>query len=119
MPLHPLLQQRRFGSFGGEYVPDLLGPAVDEIREGLETYLDDPAFQEELNRELKTYAGRPTALTNAPRLAAQYGLKQVWLKREDLVHGGAHKLNNVMGQVLLAKRLGKKELIAETGAAMD
>jgi tryptophan synthase beta chain len=105
----------RFGPFGGRYVPETLVPAFERLEEGVRRYLHEEAFQAEFRRELSGWVGRPTALTHAPRLSARWGV-DVWLKREDLAHTGAHKINNAIGQALLAKRLGAKRVIAETGA---
>src|ERR1700727_1377728 len=105
----------RFGAFGGRYVPETLVPALDRLQTGVERYLHDAEFQAEFNFELKTWVGRPTALSHAPTLSARWAA-DVWLKREDLAHTGAHKINNAVGQTLLAKRLGAKRIIAETGA---
>jgi tryptophan synthase beta chain len=105
----------RFGPFGGRYVPETLVPALERLSEGVERYLHEPEFLEEFEHELKTWVGRPTALTNASRLSAAWGA-EVWLKREDLAHTGAHKINNAIGQALLARRLGAKRVVAETGA---
>jgi tryptophan synthase beta chain len=105
----------RFGAFGGRYVPETLVPALDRLQAGIDRYLHQPEFQAEFHRELKTWVGRPTALSHAPTLSKRWGA-QVWLKREDLAHTGAHKINNAVGQTLLAKRLGAKRIIAETGA---
>jgi len=105
----------RFGPFGGRYVPETLVPAFERLEEGMKQHLHDPAFQEEFQRELREWVGRPTALTFAPRLSEAWGA-EVWLKREDLAHTGAHKINNAIGQAILAKRLGAKRIIAETGA---
>jgi len=106
----------RFGGYGGRYVPEtLLGPVL-ELAEAYEAARRDPAFQAELESELRNFAGRPTPLALAPRFAARAGLKRVYLKREDLLHTGAHKINNAIGQALLARRMGKKRLVAETGA---
>jgi tryptophan synthase beta chain len=105
----------RFGAFGGRYVPETLVPALDRLQAGIERYLHQPDFQAEYCRELKDWVGRPTALSPAPALSKRWGA-QVWLKREDLAHTGAHKINNAIGQTLLAKRLGAKRIIAETGA---
>src|SRR5579859_1274994 len=93
----------RFGAFGGRYVPETLVPALDRLQAGIETHLHHPDFQAEFLHELKTWVGRPTALSHAPALAKRWGA-QVWLKREDLAHTGAHKINNAVGQTLLAKR---------------
>jgi tryptophan synthase beta chain len=105
----------RFGPFGGRYVPETLVPALDRLQEGVERYLHDDDFQRDFARELHGWAGRPTALTRADGLSRECGA-EVWLKREDLAHTGAHKINNAIGQVLLAKRLGAKRVVAETGA---
>ncbi len=105
----------RFGPFGGRYVPETLVPALDRLQAGVDRYLRDADFLAEFHRELKDWVGRPTPLTHATRLSARWGA-QVWLKREDLAHTGAHKINNSIGQVLLAKKLGAKRVIAETGA---
>ena len=105
----------RFGAFGGRYVPETLIPALDELEAALASARADPAFQAELDHLLATYVGRPSALTEAPRLSAHIGAP-VWLKREDLNHTGAHKINNALAQALLAKRMGKQRIIAETGA---
>jgi tryptophan synthase beta chain len=105
----------RYGAFGGRYVPETLVPALDRLQSGVERYLHGEDFQAELNHELKTWVGRPTALSHAPTLSRRWGA-EVWLKREDLAHTGAHKINNALGQTLLAKRLGARRIIAETGA---
>jgi len=105
----------RFGAFGGRYVPEVLIPALDELSAAWSELRDEPAFRGELDGLLRDYVGRPSALTFAPRLSAETGYR-IWLKREDLNHTGAHKINNTVGQVLLAKRLGKSRVIAETGA---
>jgi tryptophan synthase beta chain len=108
-------QRGKFGRFGGQFVPEVLMPAVQELEQGYEQFRDDPKFRQELDYYLQDFAGRPTPLYHARRLSEKYGIK-VYLKREDLVHGGAHKLNNTLGQALLAKYMGKRRLIAETGA---
>jgi tryptophan synthase beta chain len=105
----------RFGRFGGRYVPETLVPALDRLQAGVKRYLADAQFQAELVNELKTWVGRPTPLTRAHTLSKRWGA-EVWLKREDMAHTGAHKINNALGQTLLAKRLGAKRIIAETGA---
>jgi tryptophan synthase beta chain len=105
----------RFGPFGGRYVPETLIPAFDRLEAGVKEHLHDPAFQAEFQQELREWVGRPTALTFAPQLSKAWGA-EVWIKREDLAHTGAHKINNAIGQALLAKRLGAKRVIAETGA---
>ena len=105
----------RFGPFGGRYVPETLIPALDELELAFVTARNDPAFLAELDHLLREYVGRPTALTFAPRFSDRVGAP-VWMKREDLNHTGAHKINNTVGQALLALRMGKKRIIAETGA---
>jgi len=107
---------RRFGEYGGAYVPETLVPALDELEATWRSARRDPSFRAELRRLSRTLAGRPTPLYHAPRLSRRGGGAQIWLKREDLVHGGSHKFNNVLGQGLLAARMGKPRLIAETGA---
>ncbi|GAB3527086.1 tryptophan synthase subunit beta [Pontibacter brevis] len=104
-----------YGKFGGAYIPEMLFPNVEELRENYLKIMQEPAFQEELQALLKDYVGRPTPLYFARRLSEKYNT-QIYLKREDLNHTGAHKINNTVGQVLMAKRLGKKRIIAETGA---
>src|SRR5271166_4407523 len=105
----------RYGKFGGRYVPETLVPALDRLQAGVDRYLGDSDFLAEFKQELKSWVGRPTALSYARTLSARWGA-EVWLKREDLAHTGAHKINNALGQTLLAKRLGAKRVIAETGA---
>jgi tryptophan synthase beta chain len=105
----------RFGAFGGRYVPETLIPALDELEAAYDRAREDPAFVAELAEMLSTYVGRPSALSEAPRMSARVGAR-VLLKREDLNHTGAHKINNTAGQVLLARRMGKERIIAETGA---
>jgi tryptophan synthase beta chain len=105
----------RYGAFGGRYVPETLVPALDRLQTGIERYLHQADFQAEYMHELRTWVGRPTALSYAPTLSKRWGAG-VYLKREDLAHTGAHKINNAVGQTLLAKRLGAKRIIAETGA---
>jgi tryptophan synthase beta chain len=105
----------RFGPFGGRYVPETLVPAFERLEAGIAKHLHSDEFQHAYGRELREWVGRPTALTFAPRLSERWGT-EVWLKREDLAHTGAHKINNAIGQALLAKRLGAKRVIAETGA---
>ena len=105
----------RYGPYGGQYIPETLMPAVARLNDGVREILPSEAFQTELNSELKSWIGRPTALTHAPRLGARWGA-DVWFKREDLAHTGAHKINNAIGQALLAKALGAKRIVAETGA---
>jgi tryptophan synthase beta chain len=111
----------RFGQFGGKYVPETLMPALAELEQAFYQYRQDPAFQLELTQLLRDYVGRPSPLYFAERLTAHYGRSdgsgaQIYLKREDLNHTGAHKINNALAQVLLAKRMGKQRIIAETGA---
>jgi tryptophan synthase beta chain len=124
-PISPSLQQPdnfgRFGRFGGKYVPETLMPALSELETAYARYKDDAEFQEELNGLLKDYVGRSSPLYYAARLSEHYARPdgtgaQIYFKREDLNHTGAHKINNALGQVLLAKRMGKKRIIAETGA---
>lgn len=105
-----------FGEFGGQFVPETLMFPLQELEEAYERYRDDPAFRAELEMYLRTYAGRPTPLTYAARLSEELGGARIYLKREDLNHTGSHKLNNTLGQVLLAKKMGKTRIIAETGA---
>jgi tryptophan synthase beta chain len=107
----------RFGRFGGRYVPEILIPALDELSNAWAELRDDAGFRGELDALLRDYVGRPSALTYASRLSNELGYR-IWLKREDLNHTGAHKINNTLGQVLLARRLGKRRIIAETGAGM-
>ena len=106
----------RFGAFGGRYVPETLIPALDELTRVYEKARRDPAFRKELQYYLRHYVGRPTPLYYAERLTKKLGGAQIYLKREDLCHTGAHKINNTMGQILLARRMGKPRVIAETGA---
>jgi tryptophan synthase beta chain len=107
--------QERFGPYGGRYVPEVLIPALDELTAAWSDARDDPAFRDELDRLLREYVGRPTPLYLAARLSERVG-HRVYLKREDLAHTGAHKINNAIGQALLAQRMGKHRIIAETGA---
>jgi tryptophan synthase beta chain len=104
-----------YGEFGGAYIPEMLHPNVEQLRQQYLKITAEPEFQEEFNALLNDYAGRPTPLYFATRLSEQYNTK-IYLKREDLCHTGAHKINNTIGQILLAKRLGKTRIIAETGA---
>jgi tryptophan synthase beta chain len=124
-PISIALQQPdclgRFGRFGGQYVPETLMPALHDLEQAHQKYLHEPSFQVELNHLLKHYVGRATPLYFAERLTAHYAQPdgsgaQIYLKREDLNHTGAHKINNALGQALLAKRMGKRRIIAETGA---
>ncbi len=107
---------RRFGSYGGAYVPETLVPALQELERTWRGARADPGFRGELSRLSRTLGGRPTPLYFARNLTRRAGGAEIWLKREDLVHGGAHKFNNALGQGLLARRMGKSRLIAETGA---
>ncbi|WP_171655800.1 tryptophan synthase subunit beta [Paenibacillus foliorum] len=109
-------EQGRFGKFGGRYVPETLMSALIELEDAYKKYVKEEKFQQELNYLLHRYSGRPTSLFYAERLTAHLGGAKVYLKREDLNHTGAHKINNALGQGLLAKAMGKKKLIAETGA---
>ena len=106
---------QRFGPYGGRYVPETLIPALDELEQAYERYREDPEFVAELAELQRDYAGRPTPLYRARRLSEKVGFR-VYLKREDLAHTGAHKINNTLGQILLATRMGKQRIIAETGA---
>jgi tryptophan synthase beta chain len=105
----------RYGPFGGRYVPETLVPALDRLEEGVRVHLGEAGFRAEFESELRTWVGRPTPLTHARELSRRWGA-DVWLKREDLAHTGAHKINNALGQGLLAKRLGARRIVAETGA---
>jgi tryptophan synthase beta chain len=105
-----------FGPYGGSYIPETLAPAVANLVEAYAAVKDDPTFWQELGQLQATFIGRPTALTHATRLTTHCGGAQIYLKREDLAHTGAHKINNALGQGLLAKRMGKTRIIAETGA---
>lgn len=106
----------RFGEFGGQYIPETLMPAVQELEVAYNHYKNDPNFQNELNELLANYAGRPSLLYYADKMTRDLGGAKIYLKREDLNHTGSHKINNVLGQVLLAKKMGKTRVIAETGA---
>ena len=108
--------QTRFGPYGGRYVPETVIPALDELTAAYLRLKDDPAFQAELESLLKDFVGRPTPLYFASRLTEKLGGPRIYLKREDLCHTGAHKINNTVGQLLLAAEMGKKRIIAETGA---
>src|SRR5690349_21958974 len=105
----------RFGEFGGRFVPETLVPACQELEAAFREAWADPGFRGELDEVLRSYAGRPSILTECHNLGARFGLRLL-LKREDLNHTGSHKINNVLGQTLLAKRMGKKRIVAETGA---
>lgn len=109
-------QRGRYGEFGGMYIPELLMQPISELIAVWESVKHDVTFQDSLSAILKNYAGRPTALTEVPSFAARIGGPRIFLKREDLLHTGAHKLNNALGQCLLAKQMGKTRIIAETGA---
>ena len=107
--------QGRYGPFGGRYVPETLIPALERLETGIQEQLHARLFQSEFQQQLRSWVGRPTALSFAARLSERWGAR-IWLKREDLAHTGAHKINNAIGQALLAKRLGAKRIVAETGA---
>ena len=109
-------QKGRFGDFGGRFVPETVMPALHELEEFYTKIKNDPEFQAEFSRYIKQYAGRPTLLYYAENLTKHYGKAKIFLKREDLLHTGAHKINNALGQALLARRMGKKRIVAETGA---
>ena len=109
------MKESYFGEFGGCFVPELLMPPLLEVEEAMRTIVPSPRFQGELQVLLHDYAGRPTPLTFCPRLSEELGI-ELWLKREDLLHSGAHKINNTLGQALLARYMGKTALVAETGA---
>ena len=111
-----MMDRGRFGEFGGQYMPETLMPAVAELEAAYDEARADPAFRAELATVLRDWVGRPTPLTDAARLAAEVGLARVLLKREDLAHTGAHKINSAVGQALLARRMGKHRVVAETGA---
>ncbi|MBE0698808.1 MAG: pyridoxal-phosphate dependent enzyme, partial [Anaerolineaceae bacterium] len=106
----------KFGPYGGQFVPETLMPALASLEEAYRAIRVDAVFQKGLADLLHTYVGRPTPLTYARRLSAELGGAQIYLKREDLAHSGAHKINNAMGQALLAQKMGKRRVIAETGA---
>lgn len=110
------MSKGRFGKYGGQYVPEIVMPVLTELEAAYEKYKDDPEFLADLRKYYVEYAGRPTLLYYAENLTKHYGGARIYLKREDLLHTGAHKINNALGQVLLAKRMGKKRIIAETGA---
>lgn len=105
-----------FGDYGGKFVPEILIPALEELEIAYEESQNDPLFQQEYHSLLKEYVGRPTKLTFADRLTKYYGKAKIYMKREDLCHTGAHKINNAIGQLLLARNMGKTRIIAETGA---
>lgn len=112
----PTLLPPKFGPYGGQYVPETLMPALTELEAEFVAAQHDPGFQREFNKLLADFVGRPTPLTYARRLSEQLGGAQIYLKREDLAHTGAHKINNALGQALLVKRMGKGRIVAETGA---
>lgn len=112
----PLKDRTRFGQYGGQYVPEILMPALEELEREYDRAKKDPGFRTELREYMRNYGGRPTPLYFARRLTEKCDGAKIYLKREDLCHGGAHKFNNVMGQALLCKRMGKTRVIAETGA---
>ena len=103
----------RFGPYGGRYVPETLIPALERLEAGMREHLHRADFQAELTDQLRHWVGRPTALSYAPQLSAAWGAS-IWFKREDLAHTGAHKINNALGQALLAQRLGARRIVAET-----
>lgn len=113
---NPQSAASKFGSYGGQFVPETLMPALAELEAACLALREDAAFRSELEDLLATYVGRPTALTHARRLTAHLGGAQIYLKREDLAHSGAHKINNALGQALLARQMGKRRIVAETGA---
>src|SRR5512146_2887776 len=106
----------KFGPYGGQFVPETLMPALIELEEAFVSARQDTEFMSEFNKLMASYVGRPTPLTYAKRLSEQLGGAQIYLKREDLAHTGAHKINNALGQALLVKRMGKRRIVAETGA---
>src|SRR5271168_4067415 len=117
--MSPLIKSKvrgRFGPYGGRYVPETLMAALEELELAYEKARRDKSFQREVHQLLTTFAGRPTPLTYADRLTRKLGGAKIYIKREDLLHTGAHKINNAIGQAVLARRMGKKRIIAETGA---
>lgn len=108
--------QGKFGPYGGQFVPETLMPAIEQLIRAYEKARNDPAFMAEFKHLLRTYVGRPSPISHAKRLSQMLGGAQIYLKREDLNHSGAHKINNALGQALLAKRMGKQRIVAETGA---
>ena len=110
------MSKGRFGEFGGQYIPETLMSEIHKVEEAYEHYKNDPEFQAELDQLFREYANRPSLLYYAKNMTEDLGGAKVYLKREDLNHTGAHKINNVLGQCLLAKKMGKKRIIAETGA---
>lgn len=115
MSAYQVNERGYYGKFGGAFIPEMLHPNIEELRNRYLDIMAEPSFQEEFQQLLKDYVGRPTPLYFASRLSEKYGTK-IYLKREDLCHTGAHKVNNTLGQILVAKRLGKEKIIAETGA---
>ena len=111
-----MAKKGRFGAYGGQYVPEIVMPALQELEAAYARCREDEEVQAEFRRYLQEYAGRPTRLYFAEKLTEHYGKARIFLKREDLLHTGAHKINNALGQALLAKRMGKKRIVAETGA---
>ncbi|MGW8319488.1 MAG: pyridoxal-phosphate dependent enzyme, partial [Candidatus Promineifilaceae bacterium] len=109
-------ERGKFGPYGGQFVPETLMPALEELIQAYDEARRDPSFVAELEGLLSSYVGRPTPLTHARRLSQKLGGAQIYLKREDLNHSGAHKINNALGQALLAQRMGKQRIVAETGA---
>ena len=109
-------ERGKFGPYGGQFVPETLMPALEELIAAYEDARHDPAFVAEFEGLLSSYVGRPSPLTHAKRLSERLGGAQIYLKREDLNHTGAHKINNALGQALLVKRMGKQRVVAETGA---
>ena len=116
MPVSAAGKRGYFGSFGGSFVPETLAYALDQLSVAYESIKTDAGFHQTLDALLRDYVGRPTPLYFAERLSARLGGARIYLKREDLAHTGAHKINNAIGQVLLAQRMGKRRIIAETGA---
>ena len=114
--MNEMSEKGRYGIHGGQYIPETLMNAVVELEKAYEFYKNDPDFQEELKTLFKEYTGRPSLLYYAEKMTKDLGGAKIYIKREDLNHTGSHKINNVLGQVLLAKRMGKKRIIAETGA---
>ena len=106
----------RFGEFGGQYIPETVMTAVHELEKAYDKYKDDPEFNKELQALYHNYAGRPSMLYYAEKMTKDLGGAKIYIKREDLNHTGSHKINNVLGQILLAKKMGKTRVIAETGA---
>lgn len=113
------MSKGRYGNYGGQYIPETLMNAVLELEEAYEKYSKDPEFNKELDDLLKNYAGRPSLLYYAEKMTKDLGGAKIYLKREDLNHTGSHKINNVLGQVLLAKKMGKTRVIAETAAVIN